>query len=968
MRRFWLPLALALTALPSGWAAAQEDKAPEEPPEELVPPEALGKLTVALDPGGHMAPVKFLHFTADGKHLISGSSDRSVRVWDVAAGRTVRVLRPSGYSCTVMAMSPDGRRLALGAGHYAEKTTYVVYLVSLAEDRVERVLTDPTNWVHALAFSADGKRLAGSDGSKTVRVWDAATGRVEHAWETSELVKGLAFSPDGRRLAQHMHAGQVLVRDLDGGRTTAEFTGARGVPGNNGLAWSPDGRTVAVCDRYGLHLWAPDGKAPRDVLRHRAEAVAFSADSRRVLVTWLDPEPHATLLDVKGGKEVAVFTPPKGVTSLRCCALAPDGRLAAATGDNGVIFLWNPGEVAAVKRLGAAGWLSGDDLQAGWAADGKAVSWRPVERPASWKGGPTSFDPGQLQFGPPLTGAQLHGPVLRRGPLSLKRADAHTVQVLKDDRPLTRLSVDRHPLHAMTLLGKSRVAVGAGAWLFVADANGPQFTQKCRHEAEVFSVAPSPDGRYVVTLSEDQKLRVFADREAPLLTLYVHGRDWIAWTPEGYYAATPGGERLMGWVVDNGPDQLGSFYPAERFRKVLYRPDVIELLLEKGSLDAALASANAARKKAGEKVAAGVADLEQLLPPRAALEVLDRTALPKVKVKATAEAAAKGQPVQSLRLLVDGRPLPDGQGVREWKEGQASAEAVWTVTLPPGAHELKALARSPDTAGVSAAESVDVPVPSAAVDRPALHVIAVGIDKYPQQSLHLDCAVADAKGLADAFTKGCAGPGNLFGAAPATTLLNEQASRAAVLDALQEAHKAVKPGDLLVFSFAGHGARQGRNFYLLTHDADPTKLADTALSGDALRKALADMPCQVLLLLDACHSAAGVRAFIDEAARNLTDDETGVAVLCAAMGAEEAQEKDGHGLFTQAVLKALGDGDDVLYNHHDRRQYVSHLGTYVQDEVKAWSNDEQHPFLTMPYVTESFPIRQLARQSPGRGE
>jgi uncharacterized caspase-like protein len=277
------------------------------------------------------------------------------------------------------------------------------------------------------------------------------------------------------------------------------------------------------------------------------------------------------------------------------------------------------------------------------------------------------------------------------------------------------------------------------------------------------------------------------------------------------------------------------------------------------------------------------------------------------------------------------------------------------------------LARSPDTAGVSAAVAVQVPGPAAA-RRPALHVIAVGINAYPQKALRLGCAVADAKGLADAFAKGCAGPGNLFGAAPPTTLLDARATRKAVLGALDGARAAVRPGDLLVFSFAGHGARQGKQFYLLTVDADPAKLADTALSGDALRKALADMPCQVLLLLDACHSAAGVRAFIDEAARNLTDDETGVAVLCAAMGSEEAQEEKGHGLFSKAVIDALGTADGVPFNRHDRRQYVHHLGAFGQDEVKEWSHDEQHPFLTMPYVTESFPIRQLARQSPGRGE
>ena len=73
---------------------------------------------------------------------------------------------------------------------------------------------------------------------------------------------------------------------------------------------------------------------------------------------------------------------------------------------------------------------------------------------------------------------------------------------------------------------------------------------------------------------------------AHLLTLLPAGSDWVAWTPQGYYAATPGGERLMGWKVEHGDDRPADFYPAERFRKQLYRPDVVKLLLAKGSIQA----------------------------------------------------------------------------------------------------------------------------------------------------------------------------------------------------------------------------------------------------------------------------------------------------------------------------------------------------------------------------------------------
>jgi hypothetical protein len=637
-------------------------------------------------------------------------------------------------------------------------------------------------------------------------------------------------------------------------------------------------------------------------------------------------------------------------------ALARGGRRAAmaAPPEGSRIALFDVREHAKVQ------YLRGEDSaenEVGWGKDGYAIAWSgPGQTSATWLdlrrlGRPTA---------PP--GPRLPTVTWRDG-WELKKVEGD-LELSGSDRPPVKMESGAHIFSSFTLPAAGNVAWVAWTGpigLHLADpATGKTVRNFQPRGLPMRSVASSPDGKYLVVYSIRGVFHVYRpDQEKPLLTVFAAGPDWVVWTEQGYYAATPGGERLIGWTVNNGADRLATFYPAERFRKVLYRPDVVRLVLEKGSTEDALATANAAQTNAGEKVTEGVADVEQLLPPRAALLLLsDKKALPKVKVKATAEAAAKGQPVQSLRLLVDGRPLPDGRGVKELKRGE-EPEAEWEVELPPGPHELKALARAPDTAGASATVSIDVTTPPGAAG-PTLHVIAVGIDAYPQQALQLKCAVADAKELADAFGTHCAGPGNLFGQAKVTPpLLDGKAKRAAVLGALKEVRQAVKPGDLLVFSFAGHGARQGKQFYLLTVDADPDRLAQTALSGDDLRAALADLPCQVLLLLDACHSAAGVRAFIDEAARGLTDDETAVAVLCAAMGYEEAQEKDGHGLFTRAVMEALKRSDRVPYNYRDGRQYVHHLGSFVLDEVEGASHGEQHPFLTMPYVTESFPVRQL---------
>jgi hypothetical protein len=101
----------------------------------------------------------------------------------------------------------------------------------------------------------------------------------------------------------------------------------------------------------------------------------------------------------------------------------------------------------------------------------------------------------------------------------------------------------------------------------------------------VRSVAPAPGKDYFAACGIDEVLRVYTiDRDLPLVSLYVVGDDWVAWTPEGYYATSPGGEKFMGWQVPGAGDQLPLFYPAAQFHQSLYRPDIIRRLLETHSV------------------------------------------------------------------------------------------------------------------------------------------------------------------------------------------------------------------------------------------------------------------------------------------------------------------------------------------------------------------------------------------------
>jgi WD40 repeat protein len=972
-------------------AGSQPGDMPEEPPA----PE--GRFTLTLDPGGHTGDVSGLGFTRDGRHLVSASADHSIRVWDVETGQTVRVIRPPGSGrIERMVMFHGGKRVAAACWYRdsARGRIDVVYIFSLADGRIVRDIRTDHNTIRALAVSGDGKRLAtGGLRDNRVQIWDLtapAKDKPERVFEAAGPLHGLAFSPDGRRLVEALAEGSH-IRDLASGKTTSLKRTRAPLAAEYPVAWSHDGKTLATCGHAGFRLWDADGKLRHHLFRDVVGlGVAFGGDSRTVLLIWREGEKQlhrAAIVDVRTGQEKLVFKPKfrNGAEAryCRCGALSPDGKLAATAGGlDGVhrTFVWNATDGAIVRELVVSPWLVGPRLEAGWSADSKLISWRNQADPAApWDGRPSSFAVAGLRFGPPLGGEQLRGSVIEWGPISLKPVDGHTVQVLKNGKPLSELKCPReHRLfRMMTLVGEDRAAVaGSGLQVFLYDTTTGKLLHTVLHTGPVKSLAASPDGRFLISLGEDQKLIVCNPRETKprLLTLYTYGRDWVAWTPEGYYAATPGGERLIGFTVDHGIDRETSFHPVEQFRRVLYRPDVIKLLLEKGSVGQSLAAANAALRKEGVKVTEGAADVEALLPPRVTLTLVDQSKLPEVTLKVEAEAGAKGQLIVALRLLVDGRPLIGKEGIREYREGKQKETVEWKVSLPPGQHQVSALARSADASAVSNDVEIDC---RPAAEKPVLHVLAVGVSQYQDRDLNLKSAASDAAAIADAFRKNC--KGDIYGEVHATTLPNEKATRPTVLAAIEELRsgpKKAKDNDLVVVFFAGHGATKKNQFYLLTHEANLNDLENTSLSGRALREGLGAFPCQVLLVMDACHAGAfggtgkltrrDFKPAGEEVARTMADNEVGVAVLCAAMRYERSEERTGTGLFTKALVEGLSATRDVPYNAVTGRQTVRHLHTFVEDRVSVESGDRQHPFLHMPWTMESFPLRQVRAAGSGQ--
>jgi WD40 repeat protein len=267
---------------------------------------------------GHGYWVNSVAWSPDGQYLASGSSDRTVRVWDVASGWTLATLTRFQGGVNVLAWSPNGKYLATGS----------------------------------------------AEPNDTFRVWDSITWRpvfgVDPALHgrNDAVVNSIAWAPDGQRVAVGLQGrttkgvpvdSWVKLYDADSWQNSSTFLDPHGV---GSVAWAPDGRRlgyVSASARGGLVsrvvTWSPiQGENPArrtaTLIEHNdlLTTMAWSPNGKYI-ATDGSLSDEVIIWEVASGQRVSRFSGHSA--TVQSVAWSPNGKWVASGGLDNLIQVWD---------------------------------------------------------------------------------------------------------------------------------------------------------------------------------------------------------------------------------------------------------------------------------------------------------------------------------------------------------------------------------------------------------------------------------------------------------------------------------------------------------------------------------------------------------------------------------------------------------------------------------------------------
>lgn len=976
---------------------------------------------------GHEGSVNCIAFSSDGKHVLTSSGDMTAKLWEVVTGELLfttpkgekyltavafspndqyfvtagypnmatvwdfKTRKPvtqikvnadqgAGYGIN-LAFSPDGKWLAIGE----DNRTANVYTTSNWEKKY--TFDYESGWCGGCAtwvdFTSDSKVLLMASNKAPVKTYDLSNGKLIKTFiEEIEDLRGLAYDRTDRRIMVATES-EIIVLDattgaqvtrakpeLDGKINEAKFD-LRGnnilIASDNNQAFAWNYQTEKITARLtGLLNERDKGGMMYDPNSYWESHIAKYIRFKNKLLLSQDGK---ELIKGKFGTKVKRWDIASGQLRMEYVGhekavisydLSKDGSRLLTGGGEGRLTLWNTATGDTIKTIEAH---REPIFDVQFSHSEKSVA------SASWDGSIKIFDL--------ATGKRTHYFDLQNNSayhfqfypndlyLVIAKLD-HSLQLVEIDtqKPVRDFIGHTNMIGSIALSedGSQLLSSGWDGTVRLWNVNTGLMVQKFTHPLAVHSSIFSSDGKSIYTAGADRNIRQWDIASATIVRMleghtaeitslsegrdrkmlishsldgitkfwdlqtgaeffeHIHfgEREWMAKNPAGYFNGTDKARQYIHFVDGTAT------YAVDQFFNQFYRPDLLPSIFQ---------------SRGGEQLKSVGQVLQKSPPPTVKVAVLPTNDPTKVEVHA--QVTNEGAGASALRFFHNGKQVPLTASFDPPANGKSSR---WQQTVAPVAGLNTFAVSAVNVDGIESEQVKAVYFSEQGPKASTCYLFSVGINSYKNPKLTLNYAKPDAESFVKLVDeKGAA----LFRETVLITLYDEHASKANILKKLDELADKVRPEDVFILYYAGHGSMVDNQFYFVPTESlrlyDASSLKKEAIEATLLQEKLRNIKAlKQLIVMDACQSGGSVellatRGATEEKAIAQLSRSAGIHVMASAGSEQFAAEfaELGHGLFTYLLIKGLqGEADGAP---KDGKVTIYELKSFLDDQVPEWT-------------------------------
>jgi len=898
-------------------------------------------------PIGHTASINSAEFSPDGKLVVTGSSDHTVKIWDARTGTLLNNINSFAAQVNSVQFSPDNVKIA---------ASFVDGTVKILDPKTGRILVDlkgHTGSVWSALFSQDGKKIISYSEDRTAKIWDTKTGELMANLKHVKRVNSARFSPDGKKAVTSSEDSTAKIWDVVSAKHIATLVDHNGVV--NDARFSADGKKIVTKSHTSVKIWDGEtGKELVDIKGHNDIFIKaqFSPDSKKIITASTDST--AKIWDSESGKLLVVLKGHGGI--VYAAQFSPDSKkIVTASWDN-TAKIWDSqtGVLLANQK-----WHQYAITSAIFSPDGKKIVTASLDdRAKIW----------DSQTGVLLASLQGHEGYVNSANFSpdgkkiVTASDDHTAKIwdaetgtLLDDLKGHQNAVEKA---AFSPDGKKIVTASDDGTAKIWDTQtGAMLADLKGHTDAVNSAAFSPDSKKIVTASMDNTAKIWDAVTSKLLVTFfaVDSTDYLVTDPYGRYDGTEGARKLLYFTC--GTEVIG----LDQVKDQLWVPNLAERIMKGDSINA---------KKLSDL------DICGLIPQ---VEKEEKTGY---HFMITPQRGGLGETVVYVNGIEEKRYKPSQlTKTKTGYELNVNEQELqpYFIAGQQNPVTVKAFTANNDISS-RGAEIIEDETKKKTI-APNLYAVMIGVSDYKAPQLQLKYAAKDAEDISKAISASAKKLLDTPGGKEHVFIYNLTTSKnhyqlpekIAIKNIFGEIGKKATANDILLIFFAGHGVTSGekKQFYFLTADASQASATDAPDQVGISTKELSEwmQPSNIkaqkrILILDACNTGQAINELVKVgadgqnylAARNddkaeqikaidKLNEKSGLFILAASASNQSAYEmgRYSQGLLTYSLLKAIKQQPDILEDNKylNVSRWFTAAEKTVSDMVRETGNRQE---------------------------